>query len=182
MSGADAAIAAAADRVAAGMREGAPQGWRELRLATSHVLSVASYVLEALMPDGTWLRFANFSDDLYQGGRELRSACYIPGRGTWYLMRLHIDARGVLTYDVDYDADPAPVEKFTANSYVHDVAHFLRDDQHTPPWLVATLAEADKRLARNAAARARRAARTAERRAARETAASTQSPTAGDQP
>ena len=183
MSDVEETIAAAARRVAAGVGANAPEGWRELRLATSHTLSAASFVLEALMPDGGWHRFSsNFSDDLFDGSSELRSASYVPGRGTWFLLRMHVDARGAMTYELDHDADPTPVKKFTPDSYVQDLAHYLRDETHRPAWLEETVAEAERREARNAAARARRAERTAARRAQREAGAQRRTTTTGEQP
>ncbi|MGW9630834.1 hypothetical protein ACWGST_09025 [Agromyces sp. NPDC055520] len=68
--------------------------------------------------------------------RQLRSAMYQPGKGTWYTMELVVTNDLAVTTRFDYDGEPA----FTAPgvdpiAFATDLEKFPRDEAHRPDWL-----------------------------------------------
>lgn len=82
-----------------------------------------------------------FTETLRDAVRDLRSATYREGAGTWFSAKVSVTAQGAVSAEYNYDDEPewdAPVD---AVAYLTDLERFPRDEANQPEWLKAKLAE-----------------------------------------
>lgn len=99
------------------------------------------------LPDGRANPVRIDSWEFFRAIKDLRAACYIPGKGTWFGVKITVTPDGRATAEYNYDREPewdVPVDPI---AYVTDQEKFPRDEECQPDWLKQRLAEGRARLA-----------------------------------
>ncbi|MBB5643550.1 hypothetical protein [Cryobacterium roopkundense] len=92
-------------------------------------------------PDGR-VNSSEEPDELYDALKALRAACYRPGTGTWFSIRVVVLATGAGTAEYNYDNEPDfGLGGIDPICYVTDQDRFPRDEDKQPEWLKLRLAE-----------------------------------------
>lgn len=133
-------------QVEAFAEDGPAHGADEM-LSTSVVTTGMSQRTEKVLRDGIWgptVRSAHFSyEHMEEWRQELRSRCYVPGRGTWRTcqIRLLSNAPGELrTFDYDIvplnsSGKPADFLPADAATLSQDLRYFPRSVDNIPEWM-----------------------------------------------
>ena len=95
---------------------------------------------------------AEDADGHYVGGRptpamtrafrELRRAYAHPEKGTWFTAVCTITPEGKMSFDFDYDNEPAWTTPTYVGHYLEEWEQYPRSPQYTPAWLAERLAQA----------------------------------------
>ncbi|TFD61610.1 hypothetical protein E3T39_06100 [Cryobacterium suzukii] len=87
-------------------------------------------------------------DELFGALEALRLACYRPGAGTWFSIRVVVQAAGAATVEYNYDNEADfGMGGIDPVGYVVDEEKFPRDEDKQPEWLKLRLAEGRALLA-----------------------------------
>lgn len=118
----------------------APQGWVALDYTAHMLRGQQKSRLWVDLPEGRKGMFSG--DDTMALMRELRTAMYQPGKGTFFTANIVVTAadgsvRTRFEYDEEPDWDMVP------GQYLVDLEAFPRDEDHRPEWLLARIAEAN---------------------------------------
>lgn len=115
----------------------APEGWTALHYRTFMVRGQQQARLMFDLPEGPKGVFENNETMAYM--RELRSAMYTPGKGTFFTAYFDITAAdGAVQTRFEYDEEPDFWVGYY--SWARDFEAFPRDAQHTPEWLRQSVA------------------------------------------
>jgi hypothetical protein len=112
-----------------------------LTLRYSSVGTVSRAVLSAVRHDDSKTSFPWF-DDVSSAIGKLRPTMFRPGSGTWFSARFDVTSDGHVDAAFNYDDVPWEHSLFAPDTYVHDLAVYPRDADHTPDWLRTLLRQA----------------------------------------
>ena len=91
------------------------------------------------------------SDDLIAATAQLRRACALPEKGTWFTAHIVVTADASASADYEWDEQPR-IEVDDPEDWLIDSESFPRSPDNTPPWLAERIAEGERaRSARLAA-------------------------------
>ncbi len=74
--------------------------------------------------------------------RDLRGAFARPDTGTWFTAVLTITPAGEMSFDFDYDTEPAWHAPKSVGHYLEEWGQYPRSPEHTPAWLAERLDQA----------------------------------------
>ncbi|NCT91016.1 hypothetical protein GXB85_08660 [Cellulomonas sp. APG4] len=74
--------------------------------------------------------------------RGLRAALAQPGKGAWFTAVLTLTPEGRMSFDFDYDSEPAWQPSKAVGHYLEEWEEFPRAPEHTPAWLAERLEQA----------------------------------------
>lgn len=121
----------------------APAGWVALNTVCRRAGNLEESETTATMDDGTIVSVWNASVDFSLAFDELREAMHREGTGAWYTAVVTVTRDGRITFDFDYDSEPAWDISADPQTYVEDLEMFPRDLAHQPTWLREKIREAD---------------------------------------
>ncbi|GAA1624598.1 hypothetical protein GCM10009790_04350 [Georgenia ruanii] len=130
------------ERVARGLATGLPAGWTRVRVLCRMAGSRGEILGAVTGQDGKEVVLPRLADDVGQALSQLRHVSYNPGEGTWFTALATLAADGTLTLNVDSTNEPKWSTPIEAAEFAEDVRRYPRDEEHTPDWLRARLAEA----------------------------------------
>jgi hypothetical protein len=117
----------------------APEGWTALHYTAHMVRGEQRSRLWVDLPEG---RKGIHERDTMVYMRQLRTAMYEPGKGTFYSAKIDVTAAdGSVQTHFEYDEEPQ-IEVHPAQ-FAADLEQFPRDDEHIPAWLRQRVSEAD---------------------------------------
>lgn len=113
----------------------APPGWTEIQAVYLEASTTSQFQSSAVLPDGekVWLR--GVPHDVDYAFEELRKLLYQEGKGAWYTAHATVTSEGRISFDFDYDNEPAWATPVVPQTYVEDLALFPRDPDQQPQWL-----------------------------------------------
>ncbi|WP_435105276.1 hypothetical protein [Nocardiopsis synnemataformans] len=121
-------------RIGTDLLRAAPDDWVKLRLVYSGLGACETALFEVMFEGGRssgWIPPLSTLERL----REIRAGMYAEGTGTWYTAYYEIDRPASYRIRYDYENEPHFDEPRDDASYLLDLEHFPRDDEHVPAWL-----------------------------------------------
>ncbi|MTD56167.1 TNT domain-containing protein [Amycolatopsis pithecellobii] len=121
------------------VRDILPEGWERVAAQFRQVGEYAEIEIRAV-GDGASVSL-NAPPQLGQLFKQLRSAMYRPGTGTWFKGTLTLTAPSSFQFDYDTTNEPnwrqSPAGRLTARTYDAELELFPRDRKEVPNWLAA---------------------------------------------
>lgn len=124
------------DQLVESLIEAAPAGWGRIEVVVRATVLVYDFAASAHLSNGAAVPF-ELPGAFLGGCQRLREEMYEPGRGTWFSLRIVLDAQQGSQVEVNFDDDPQWSVPPHPTSYLRDVEVFPRDEEHTPAWLRA---------------------------------------------
>jgi hypothetical protein len=119
----------------------APEGWRRIDLLVRMNVKVYDTELTVYLENGKTAEVFP-PEGLTKPFAELRQLHYLPGRGTWFSVRVSLDPPGSINFSYNMDHDPLWNPPIPAEFWVRDLEVFPRDEAFIPAWLREKLEEA----------------------------------------
>lgn len=116
------------------LRAIAPDGWRRIDLTVRMTSEAEEFQLSVLMADGSTPE-VDPPAELAPLFRSDRRACYDPVGGTWFSVRLLIDAESDTHYVENYDYDPLWIPPIPREAFLRDLEVFPRAPHRMRDWL-----------------------------------------------
>ncbi|WP_051026791.1 hypothetical protein [Nocardia higoensis] len=117
------------------LAETAPDGWERLDLLFLTVGDTVEQWFNGAWPGGDIRAIESIPTALGETLKEMRRIMYRPGAGTWFQLRLYLDADMTHTAVYDYDNDPRFEVGIDPAEWVRDLQEFPREERHVPLWL-----------------------------------------------
>ncbi|WDZ91573.1 hypothetical protein [Nocardiopsis sp. HUAS JQ3] len=133
----------ATNRIGHILLQAAPHGWQEIECTVAMVNNMGQIWSHAVMPDGVKHDFY-IPAELSVQFRSLRSAMYIPEKGTWFSAKYTLAPPSSFRVGYNFDhekefSQPRP----DAVDYYEDLQEFPRSAENMPPWLQEKANEAE---------------------------------------
>lgn len=119
----------------------APIGWVTGTIDFCQVGKTGEMETVATMPDGSRIPFSP-DRSAVRALHQMRTLMARPGTGAWFSARCRLRAPGWLSFDFDYDNEPAWSTPTSVGHYLEEAERHPRSPEHTPPWLARRLVEA----------------------------------------
>lgn len=132
------------NRVTTAVEREAPDGWRRIVLSMWATVAVTQTEFAVTMADGSRPDISPRSPDTELA--ELRSAMYVPDRGTWFSARFELNVGREPEARFNFDDDPQWFPDVPSWVFSRDLAAFPRADEHIPDWLRQRLDEAGQMM------------------------------------
>ena len=151
-------------RIAQGVVNGAPVGWRRIRVLCTMVGNFGQVMVAATAQDGTEKGMNRVPGDVAKALAEMRHLSADPEKGTWFTTLVTVTPEGKLTMTSNVNTEPKFTTDLTEEHLRAEARQFPRTVEHTPEWLAAKYAEfgidAEAEAAAGAEARAQAERRT----------------------
>lgn len=119
----------------------APPGWATGRIVYKRVGKTAEAEALAFTADGSMLHVSP-PREVFGAFKELRAAMARPGKGAWFSATARFAVDGQMTWDFDYDNEPAWGPGTSPLHYLQEQELFPRDAEHIPGWMAERIREA----------------------------------------
>ncbi|NKY98192.1 hypothetical protein [Nocardiopsis alborubida] len=123
------------------LRENRDEGWTDVKIRFSGLVSVSSLRAEKTRADGS-TELVPLPPDVGVLYNKLRTGMHQRGKGTWYNAWTVVEPTGVSETDFEYDVPPVFQNPIGPRSFYEDMHYFPRLVDEIPEWLMQKLREA----------------------------------------